>query len=296
MTLSIQGIRLIATRYGYKEIGCNDISRVISFRGEDSNTRINVYYTTGTVGTCMDHPKKGKTQLFRRNINSLEQLESIFIDPRVHTGEGYYTRTNIRQQWKRRDTGEFLIDSARRWIYVGNATGLFRNERGMKTVIEICTKWDNLLWKPNTPPTNSEGRYGCGSFGGLFKILFEVVLDTCGDLEIHHADEINYKKSDRNREIPRVICGCDRMDAFMEAHGSEVYSLKHLFMSLRKDIRMELAQWFFARKVHRHGLTDQNLNLLANSKYHHAVDQAHIEYGQMMYPRHANMCDHCGTV
>lgn len=53
--------------------------------------RVNIYYTKMTVATCVEHPKQGKTQLFRRNV-SLEELEKIFINPRVHTRKGYYTR------------------------------------------------------------------------------------------------------------------------------------------------------------------------------------------------------------
>ena len=53
--------------------------------------RINIYYTTMTVATCLNHPTKGKTQLFRRNVNS-RQLVKIFENPRVHTFKGYYER------------------------------------------------------------------------------------------------------------------------------------------------------------------------------------------------------------
>ena len=51
--------------------------------------RVNIYTTTMTVGTCLDHPLKGKTQLFRRNC-SIEDVERIFNNPRVHTRKGYY--------------------------------------------------------------------------------------------------------------------------------------------------------------------------------------------------------------
>lgn len=39
----------------------------------------------GTVGTCVNHPRQGRTQLFRRD-RSLSTLGQIFHDPRVHTG------------------------------------------------------------------------------------------------------------------------------------------------------------------------------------------------------------------
>ncbi len=58
------------------------------FKGE---SRINIYYTTMTVATCINHPSKGKTQLFRRNVSS-KQLIKIFENPRVHTYKGYYEK------------------------------------------------------------------------------------------------------------------------------------------------------------------------------------------------------------
>jgi hypothetical protein len=75
---------------GLTEIAFTPTSRLISFRSSDG-TRINVYYTTRTVGTAMDHPTQGKTQLFRRNCTPCELLD-IFKNPRVHTGRGYQRR------------------------------------------------------------------------------------------------------------------------------------------------------------------------------------------------------------
>lgn len=58
----------------------------------DTRARINVYVTKMTVGTSLTHPKKGKTQLFRRRC-SLEMMKRIFKNPRQHTGRGYYLRS-----------------------------------------------------------------------------------------------------------------------------------------------------------------------------------------------------------
>jgi hypothetical protein len=44
-----------------------------------------------TVATCLKHPKKGSTQLFRRNV-TLKTLDQIFAYPRKHTGIGYYKK------------------------------------------------------------------------------------------------------------------------------------------------------------------------------------------------------------
>lgn len=88
-------IRKIATDNGWNEIKGND--SMLSFKKNDN--RINVYYTTGTVATCLNHPKRGKTQLFRRNVGA-GMLERIFRDPRIHTGKGYYS-TMDQSFWSR---------------------------------------------------------------------------------------------------------------------------------------------------------------------------------------------------
>ena len=72
---------------GVEEVSFNPTSRAISFR-TSQGVRINVYYTTRTIGTAMDHPVQGKTQLFRRNCSDAE-LVTIMNNPRVHTDKGY---------------------------------------------------------------------------------------------------------------------------------------------------------------------------------------------------------------
>jgi len=93
-SMSLPDVRRLAGEAGLVEMSFNGQSRVVSFGprvadyGEQSMKRINVYWTTGTVGTCIEHPRQGKTQLFRRNVN-LATLREIFRDPRIHTGQGY---------------------------------------------------------------------------------------------------------------------------------------------------------------------------------------------------------------
>lgn len=57
---------------------------MISFKKMD--IRLNFWLSTGTVASCLLHPKQGKTQLFRRKV-TLEEAEQIFINPRIHTGK-----------------------------------------------------------------------------------------------------------------------------------------------------------------------------------------------------------------
>jgi len=90
-----------ARRYGYRELEVSkrDEGRMVSFHHDQKcgGVRINVYYTTGTVATCLDHPYQGKTQLFRRN-QTLNDLVEIFADPRTHTGDGYHRLASSGQK------------------------------------------------------------------------------------------------------------------------------------------------------------------------------------------------------
>lgn len=87
--IEISDIDDIATRNGYYMICFQPNIGLISYY--DGSTRINIYLTKMTVATCMNHPVKGKTQLFRKNVDK-EMLEKIFEYPRKHTGKGYYKK------------------------------------------------------------------------------------------------------------------------------------------------------------------------------------------------------------
>lgn len=60
--------------------------------GSLGNVRVNVWANGRnrlfTVGTYMEHPKQGKTQLFRRDCTEAE-VKKILANPRIHTGKGY---------------------------------------------------------------------------------------------------------------------------------------------------------------------------------------------------------------
>lgn len=56
----------------------------------------------GTVKTSMDHPSQGKTQMFRRDMDSA-QFESVMDNPRSHTGHGYQTTSSpYYNSWKKK--------------------------------------------------------------------------------------------------------------------------------------------------------------------------------------------------
>ena len=90
MPLALEDVRLAAREAGLQELYHNAASAVVSFSGAGLN-RINVYWTTGTVATCIVHPRQGPTQLFRRNM-SLPGLRELMREPRTHTGAGYHRK------------------------------------------------------------------------------------------------------------------------------------------------------------------------------------------------------------
>lgn len=80
----------IAVRNGWTLHKAQPKTSMIQF--VNAHTKLNVYWTDRndyTVATSMDHPSKGKIQLFRKRVSE-KLLEKICADPRVHTGKGYY--------------------------------------------------------------------------------------------------------------------------------------------------------------------------------------------------------------
>jgi len=84
--IPIEEVEKVATSEDYFRLDYKEDQGMVSY--SDGATRINIYLTTMTVATCLNHPKKGKTQLFRKGVN-LKMLREIFEYPRKHTGKGY---------------------------------------------------------------------------------------------------------------------------------------------------------------------------------------------------------------
>ncbi|MCP4974610.1 MAG: hypothetical protein GY931_00485 [Maribacter sp.] len=81
----------LATSNNWKLLCIQDNIGMISFTKEGA--RINIYTTKMTVATCLNHPKQGKTQMYRKNVSN-EELGKIFKNPRVHTGKGYKNKAS----------------------------------------------------------------------------------------------------------------------------------------------------------------------------------------------------------
>lgn len=86
---NFEQIKKIAAQNGWMLLTEQPLSSMISFTKH--RVRINVYDGRRgiTVASCLDHPRRGKTQLFRKNV-SLDLLDKIFKNPRLHTSAGYY--------------------------------------------------------------------------------------------------------------------------------------------------------------------------------------------------------------
>lgn len=87
--ISSDEIKQVAKKHGWDFLCYQENNYMLSFT--KPGMRINVWPSRMTVATCLDHPKQGKTQLFRRHVN-LKLLERIFEYPRVHTMKGYQTK------------------------------------------------------------------------------------------------------------------------------------------------------------------------------------------------------------
>lgn len=79
----------VAASYGWEFLDWQPNISMLSFT--KPNMRINIYVTKMTVATCLDHPKQGKTQMFRRNVSD-KMMDKIFKNPRIHTNNGYQKR------------------------------------------------------------------------------------------------------------------------------------------------------------------------------------------------------------
>jgi len=292
---TVDEVRDAAAGTAFGEIGHNEASRVISFRS--STTRINVYYTTGTVATCLNHPTRGKTQLFRRRVG-LELLYNIFVDPRLHTGRGYY-RTNNRQSWKTvRENGSavFEVDSARRWTYVATATGLSTDVSELARIVEFCNLYDSIYWDPGVEPKLSLKKFDCGSQTALTNMLFEASREMLGV----PVKGVYLTRPDPTKKAiyGMQVCCRQNLENFLRAHGADLPRLKNLLAGVSEDVRIEMIQWFFGRDNCGYGLTVGETGTLLTTSYSGLVRDAHMDYADLAYTRTnaARMCEYHGVL
>jgi hypothetical protein len=86
----------LATTHGWNKLS-TETSQAAMASYSCQDTRLNFWLSTGTVGSYLDHPRQGKTQLFRREVD-MQQADEIFQNPRVHTGAGYQRREHAQKR------------------------------------------------------------------------------------------------------------------------------------------------------------------------------------------------------
>jgi len=90
-----------ASYYGWEEVDYQwsqgELIILEKYQGDD-RLKLNVWCNTGTVGSYIKHPRQGKTQLFRRNCFSMDDLREVFINPRVHGYDGYHERAELESR------------------------------------------------------------------------------------------------------------------------------------------------------------------------------------------------------
>jgi hypothetical protein len=86
----------LATIHGWNKLSTETRQAAMaSYSCQDM--KLNFWLSTGTVGSYLDHPQQGKTQLFRREVD-MQQANEIFQNPRVHTGAGYQRRVGKSEE------------------------------------------------------------------------------------------------------------------------------------------------------------------------------------------------------
>jgi hypothetical protein len=313
--MSLPAIRSIASRYGYAEVQFNEGSRVVAFKSMDSKVRVNVYHTTGTVASCLFHPIKGKTQLFRRD-QSIQNLETIFANPRAHTGDGYY---NVKDH----------CDDELRWRYVCAAVPDFCNQRQVSQIAAICNLWNEIRFDKHGPTmmdiynslSEEDKNEACspcpdrcgncghdraGTFCVLGTILIEVARVTDGhDMQIDHmlvSLDLFEETNDNQKMIPCdmfSICPCEEGNALKSFSIDSFERFYRQLMSFPKPIRRELIYFFLKKILHSYDLMvgskdDQGEKTIyvkdgLYTRYYggvflsNKVLSAHHDYGELAY-------------
>ena len=82
LSLTYESAVDVADFHDYELFHHDEDHKVVSFRDGDYTVRIDVYYSTRTVGTALFHPRQGRTSLFARNVD-LKKLQEL-MENRKH--------------------------------------------------------------------------------------------------------------------------------------------------------------------------------------------------------------------
>jgi len=87
----------LAKKNGYETVDWDETNSTLLFKKE--KTLISVYYKKESVVTIITHPIKGRSKLVRKNV-TINDLNKIFLNPRVHTGKGNGSEKMVMLNYK----------------------------------------------------------------------------------------------------------------------------------------------------------------------------------------------------
>ncbi len=89
---NLSAVMILIKKYDWNIIAFYGPTYHIVLKHKTKSQQMNIYLTTLTVQTSMNHPKKGKTQMNRKGLD-IYGVERLFKNIRSHTGKGYYTKS-----------------------------------------------------------------------------------------------------------------------------------------------------------------------------------------------------------
>lgn len=98
LAYDIEGIIQLASEYGWVLKARDKAPKTLEFLKENEDglpSKMMVWYSTGRVATTVNHPTKGRNQMYRTEVG-WGLLEELFKNPRLHTDRGYRRREHRR--------------------------------------------------------------------------------------------------------------------------------------------------------------------------------------------------------
>lgn len=285
---TLEQAREVAAEHLYPESKHDEDNQVVCF--QDGCVLIHVYYKTASVITCLNHPVRGKGQVFRRKL-TLKNLEDIFEDPLAQMASGYYQRKHLTQQWKmanKNDTSSFMSDMARRWQYVAVSLDLIEGDAKtistLKTVMNVVSE---LMWNPGTMPALHNCRDGARSIVAAIVLQVAEEDGAIGMCRTKEAAKFQIEGGPR----PKLICCSENREtvmSFMEKNRSKASQALNLLKSLPTDLRKDVCQWLTGLLECGCSIVDENFEYIWKDE----VIAAHREYSKTFYSKNqmGNMC------
>lgn len=202
-----------ASWFGYQECQYDRNEGVIAFERFIGNDRelVRVWWRTHTVGTYLNHPSQGKSQLFRRSVNGYAEMDAIFQNPRTHTGYGYHQVQEKRQEESYENAQVFCLAGCGRLCpNLAASVGHFESGRcpncpgtdmARQTVLNFCqSNGANFLAKSALQYGVTEGpgysaggsNYACPGCTKVFGKLYDMLQHQKARRQCNTASKLSF--------------------------------------------------------------------------------------------------------